>query len=54
MNYYKEKSVIQNGADPKDADIELFGTILEGKFVDIERPTLYEGIQQISERAGGK
>jgi 2-oxoglutarate ferredoxin oxidoreductase subunit beta len=51
MRYYKEKSVLKNGADPKDAGIELNGPILVGKFVDIERPTLLEGIQQVYERA---
>ncbi len=51
LHYYQEKSVIRNGADPKDADIELNGTILVGKFVDIERPTFWEGIQQVFEKA---
>ena len=51
LHYYQEKSVIKNGADPKDADIELNGPILVGKFVDIERPTLWEGLQQVAEKA---
>lgn len=54
MRYYQEKSVIREGADPKDADIELDGPILVGKFVDIERPTLWERLQQVSEKARGK
>ena len=51
LHYYQEKSVIRNGADPKDADIEFNGTILVGKFVDIERPTLWEGLQKVSEKS---
>jgi len=46
MRYYQEKSIIRNGADPKDADIEMNGTILVGKFLDIERPTPWDGVQQ--------
>ncbi len=51
LHYYQEKSIIRDGADPKEADIELKGPILVGKFVDIERPTLREGIQQVEERS---
>jgi len=51
LHYYQEKSVIRNGADPKDADIELNGPILVGKFVEIERPTLWEGIQRVFEKS---
>ncbi|MFC1933688.1 thiamine pyrophosphate-dependent enzyme [Chloroflexota bacterium] len=51
MHYYQEKSVIRNGSDPKDADIDLNGPIVVGKFVDIERPTLWERLQQVSEQA---
>ena len=51
MHYYQEKSVIRNGADPKDADIELNGPIVVGKFVDIEHPTLCERLQQVAEKA---
>ena len=51
MHYYQEKSVIRNGADPRDVAIELNGPILLGKFVDIDRPTLWDGIQQVFEKA---
>lgn len=51
LHYYQSKSAISNGADPREADIALNGPILVGKFVDIERPTLLEGIQQVSGRA---
>ena len=54
MHYYQEKSVIRNGADPKDADIDLNGPIMVGKFVDIERPTLWDRLRQVSSRAQEK
>ncbi|MFC2041852.1 thiamine pyrophosphate-dependent enzyme [Chloroflexota bacterium] len=54
MHYYQEKSVIRNGADPKDADIELNGPIIVGKFVDKEYPTLGERLSQVAGKAKEK
>ena len=54
MHSYQERSVIRNGADPKDADINLSGPILVGKFVDIERPTLGECLTQVFQKAKAK
>jgi 2-oxoglutarate ferredoxin oxidoreductase subunit beta len=54
LRYYQEKSVIRNGADPKDAAIELNGPIVVGKFVDREYPTLYDRLQQVSIKAREK
>jgi 2-oxoglutarate ferredoxin oxidoreductase subunit beta len=51
LHYYQEKSIIRNDADPKDAGIELDGPILVGKFLDIERPTLWKGLQKVAEKA---
>jgi 2-oxoglutarate ferredoxin oxidoreductase subunit beta len=45
MRYYRNNSVIKNGADPRDVDIELGGKIVVGKFIDIERPT-YSDLQE--------
>ena len=42
MAYYKEKSQIQHGADPRLADIDLNGQIIVGKFVDITKPSYLE------------
>jgi 2-oxoglutarate ferredoxin oxidoreductase subunit beta len=42
MKYYKQKSVIRNGANPRDTEIGLGGEIIVGKFVDVDRPTLLE------------
>ena len=51
MRYYQEKSTVQNGADPKNVDIELNGTIVVGKFVDKECPTLLDKLSQVSDKA---
>jgi 2-oxoglutarate ferredoxin oxidoreductase subunit beta len=39
LKYYKEKSVIRNGADTKEVAIGFQGEIVVGKFIDRERPT---------------
>lgn len=39
MKYYKEKSIIRHGADPRQADIALNGQIVVGKFVDLDKPS---------------
>jgi 2-oxoglutarate/2-oxoacid ferredoxin oxidoreductase subunit beta len=46
MRYYKEHSVIQNGASTRDLDLEFQGKIIVGKFVDTERPTLQQTMDQ--------
>lgn len=39
MNYYRDNSIINHGADPREVGIELNGPINVGKFVDIDRAT---------------
>ncbi|MBI4862508.1 MAG: 2-oxoacid:ferredoxin oxidoreductase subunit beta [Candidatus Riflebacteria bacterium] len=39
MQYYREKSVVKNGADTRSTGIEFQSEIVCGKFVDRERPT---------------
>ncbi len=51
MRSYKERSIIRDGADPKDVGISLDGPIVVGKFVDTERPTLWDCYQQMLDRA---
>jgi 2-oxoglutarate ferredoxin oxidoreductase subunit beta len=51
MHYYQEKSLIRNGADPKDADINSDGSIIVGKFVDIQRPTFWDYRNKALEKA---
>jgi len=54
MRYYRENSVIRNGSDPKDADIDFKGPIIVGKFVDIERPVLEDRLNEVIEKAKPK
>ncbi len=42
MKYYKEKSLTCHGANTKEVGIGFQSEILVGKFVDIERPTFLE------------
>ena len=46
MRFYKQRSIIQNGARTHDVDVNLQGDIIVGKFVDIERPTLRQSMDQ--------
>jgi 2-oxoglutarate ferredoxin oxidoreductase subunit beta len=54
MHYYQEKSLIRNGADPKDVDITSDGSIIVGKFVDIQRPTFWDYRNKVLEKALAK
>jgi 2-oxoglutarate ferredoxin oxidoreductase subunit beta len=42
MRYYHNHAIIKHGIDPKEADIGLGGDIIEGVFVDIEKPTFLD------------
>ena len=54
MYFYQKNSVIRNGADPKDADIDLNGPILVGKFIDVTRPTLQDKLSEVFVKAQEK
>jgi 2-oxoglutarate/2-oxoacid ferredoxin oxidoreductase subunit beta len=51
---YQEKSIIRDGADLRDTNIELNGPIVVGKFIDIERPTLLDNLKQMSQKLRDK
>jgi hypothetical protein len=51
LRYFKENSVIKNGADPAEADIVLDGPIMLGKFVDIPRPCFRTNYDQVCVKA---
>ncbi len=53
MKYYQENSIIQHGANTKDAGIELNGKIIVGKFLDVERPTFSDLQEKVRERTFG-
>ena len=46
LKYYKEKSKIVNGADTKDVGLTFQGDIVVGKFVDRERPTWLDAMNE--------
>lgn len=46
MRYFKAQSEIRHGANPAEAEIEMGGKLLLGKFVDIERPTYHERMRK--------
>jgi 2-oxoglutarate ferredoxin oxidoreductase subunit beta len=46
MRDFKQKSVVKHGATPQSVDIEFGGPITVGKFVDIEKPTLEDMLDQ--------
>ena len=55
MKFYKEKSVIKNGADTRDVGLDYREEITVGKFVDLERPTLEEAMEtRMSKALGSK
>jgi 2-oxoglutarate ferredoxin oxidoreductase subunit beta len=39
LKLYQEKSIIKNGADPADIDLDMDKGIVLGKFIDLNRPT---------------
>lgn len=46
MIYYKDHSEIQNGADTKTVGLEFQGKVIVGKFVDRERPTYLDAMNE--------
>ncbi len=46
MKYYHDQSIIKNGADTKDLGIGFQKPITVGKFVDRERPTFIDAMNQ--------
>jgi 2-oxoglutarate/2-oxoacid ferredoxin oxidoreductase subunit beta len=54
LHSYQERSVVRDGADPKDVDIGMTGPIVVGKFVDIERPTFGDLYQRLLQRVEEK
>ena len=46
MRNYRDHSEFKHGASPQDVDIEFGGRIPVGKFVDIDKPTLEDTLDQ--------
>ena len=53
MQYYKENSKVQSGADTRDVGIGFQSEIICGKFVDRDRPTWLDSYNQRNEAAIG-
>jgi len=47
MEYYHQKAVIRHDAQPWEVDIELGGEIVCGEFVDVERPTFQDRLDEM-------
>jgi 2-oxoglutarate ferredoxin oxidoreductase subunit beta len=54
LHMYQERSIVRNGADPRDTDIALGGPIVVGKFIDRERPTFFDYRRRALDRACNK
>jgi 2-oxoglutarate ferredoxin oxidoreductase subunit beta len=55
MKFYHDNSVIKHGADPREADIDYQSKIVVGKFIDIEKPTYIEKMNDgLQKRYGDK
>lgn len=55
LRWYYENSEIRHGANTKDVDIGLRDEIIVGKFVDKERPTFLEAMNQsLKKKLGDK
>jgi len=46
LKFYKDNSVIKNGADTKEVGLTFGGPIVVGKFVDRERPTWLDAMNE--------
>jgi len=46
LKYYKEKSVVKNGADTKEVGLGFQSEIVVGKFVDRDRPTWLDSMNE--------
>jgi 2-oxoglutarate ferredoxin oxidoreductase subunit beta len=53
MRYYRDRGVVTHDADVHRAGIELGGDIIEGKFVDVTKPTFLEFLEQGLEQTLG-
>jgi 2-oxoglutarate ferredoxin oxidoreductase subunit beta len=54
MRYFRDMSVMRQGAVPQNSDIEFDGQIIVGKFVDIEKPTLEDTLDHSMKKSLGQ
>jgi len=53
MRYYKQSVELRNGAPTSEADLDLRGKIVIGKFIDRERPTYLDAVNKNFSQALG-
>jgi 2-oxoglutarate ferredoxin oxidoreductase subunit beta len=53
MKFYHDSSVIKHGADLQDVGIDFQSKIVVGKFVDIEKPTYIDCLNDANQRVFG-
>lgn len=53
MKFYHDNSIIKHGADTKEVDINYQSKIIVGKFVDIEKPTYIDCLNDGNKRVFG-
>ena len=55
LKYYKQKSVVKHGADTKEVGLTFDGPIVVGKFVERERPTWLDAMNDhFTQQLGNK
>jgi len=54
LHAYQERCVVRNWADPGEADIGMSGPIVVGKFVDTDRPTFWDHLNNVFKKAQKK
>jgi 2-oxoglutarate ferredoxin oxidoreductase subunit beta len=55
LKHYKQKSVVKHGADTKEVGLTFDGEIVVGKFIDRERPTWLDAMNDhFTQTLGGK
>jgi 2-oxoglutarate ferredoxin oxidoreductase subunit beta len=53
MKFYHDNSIIKHGADPREIDIDYQSSIVVGKFLDIEKPTYIDCLNEGYKRKFG-
>ncbi len=51
FKYYQQKTKVKNGADPREVELTLSSDIITGKFVDIEKKTYLERVNDLVGKA---
>jgi 2-oxoglutarate ferredoxin oxidoreductase subunit beta len=54
LHAYQERCLVRNGVDPREAEIDLHGAIIVGKFVDMSRPTFWDYYKKVLAKAQKK